>query len=168
MTLTEAAIEVARAELGVCEVGGDNQGPRVEEYQRSVGLHPGDAWCCAFLHFVFEQAARRLGLVNPVPRVGAALRAWKLTEPVCRISNPIPGAVYVLDHGEGLGHIGIVTAVDADGTPTEISGNTFASKGGRAGNCVAEHHGTPEVTHGGTLLPYLNFDLAARHPNALA
>lgn len=163
MTLSQQAVAIARGELGVVEVGGNNHGPRVEEYQRYVGLHPGDAWCAAFVYWVFEQASRKLGLVNPVPRVGAALRVWRLAEPYCRDSNPSVGAVYVLDHGDGLGHVGIVTALD-DVTPIEISGNTFASRGGRAGNSVAEHRGTPEVTHGGALLGYLQFDRAAQDP----
>jgi hypothetical protein len=51
-----------------------------------------------------------------------------------------------------------------DGQVIEISGNTYASTGGRAGNCVARHVGTPEVTHGGTLIGYLDYDAAAQAP----
>lgn len=165
-SLSQLAVEIARAELGVHEEGGNNRGPRVEEYLRAVGLEPGNAWCAAFVFYVFREASKRAGLVNPCPRVGAAIRLWKLTEPICRDSTPTVGAIYVLDHGGGLGHAGIVTALD-DTTPIELSGNTFATRGGRAGNCVAEHRGAPNVTHGGVLLGYLQLDRAAQPPPGL-
>lgn len=42
---------VARTEASsnVREVGGDNRGARVEEYQRIVHLSPGSPWCSAFV-----------------------------------------------------------------------------------------------------------------------
>lgn len=43
--VTTAMGEVAAK---VREVGGDDRGPRVEEYQRLVGLHPGSPWCGGF------------------------------------------------------------------------------------------------------------------------
>lgn len=164
MSLRLAALAVAQTQIGVHEQGGNNKGPEVDEYLRSVGLEPGNAWCAAFLFWCFSQARLGTALVNPVPKVGSAIRVWRLAEPICQDTNPQIGYVYVLDHGMGLGHIGIVESVDANGIPAEISGNTFETSGGRAGNCVARHTGTPELTHGGTLLGYLDFDRAAQAP----
>lgn len=48
------------AELGVREKTGNNDGPKVEEYLRYVGLQKGDPWCAAFVCWVFDQA----GVVN--------------------------------------------------------------------------------------------------------
>jgi hypothetical protein len=165
VSLSLEAVEVARSFLGTRETG-QNTGPDVDLFLGSVGLHPGQPWCAAFVHYVFMVAAARLGLRNPCPSTGAALSLWRRAEPYCQIdSNPKPGYVYVLDHGGGQGHTGIIESVDADLVPTEISGNTFAdARGGREGNCVARHVGTPEVTHGGSLLGYLALDLAAQSP----
>ena len=49
------------AELGVKEKTGKNDGPRVEQYLRQVGLKRGDPWCAAFVCWVFDQA----GVANP-------------------------------------------------------------------------------------------------------
>lgn len=48
-------------ELGVKEKTGRNDGRRVEEYLRQVGLKRGDPWCAAFICWVFDQA----GVKNP-------------------------------------------------------------------------------------------------------
>lgn len=52
-------VEIAKAEAAakVVEVGGDNRGPRVEEYQRVVKLSPGSPWCAAFVSWVATQAS---------------------------------------------------------------------------------------------------------------
>lgn len=165
VTLSEQAVEVARSFIGSKETR-PNSGPDVDLFLGSVGLHPGEPWCAAFIHYVFMVAAARLGLRNPFPNTGSSLAVWRRSEPYCKDPNPSPGSVYVLDHGGGDGHVGIIESVDAAGVPTEISGNTFADRGSREGNCVARHVGTPEVTHGGELLGYLLFDLAAQGPNA--
>ncbi len=165
-TLSEAALSVAISQLGVHEEGGNNRGQRVEEYLASVGLPGGYSWCAAFVHWCFKQAAARIGLVNPCPKTGGVLKLWTLTEPICRATTPAPGAIYVLDHGGGKGHAGIIETV-SDGAIREISGNTNAL-GSREGNAVARHAGaSPEAIHGGKLIGYLMLDLAAQAPSAL-
>lgn len=164
MTLQEQALALAIADLGVREQGGNNRGPKVEAYLSMVHLPPGEPWCMAALFTWFELAARKGGYVNPVPRTGSALRCWRLSEPICRDSNPSVGAVYVLQHSEDSGHVGIIEAVNDDGTISEISANTNAA-GSREGDCVARHVGTsPETIHGGVCLGYLCFDRAAQPP----
>jgi hypothetical protein len=60
----------------VREVGGDDRGPRVEEYQRLVGLHPGSPWCGGFTTWC---ATKGLGLTKK-PRWasngGMAIGGW--------------------------------------------------------------------------------------------
>lgn len=160
-TLTEAALAIAVSYIGVKETG-HNSGPEVDRFLASVGLDPGFAWCASFVFFCFREAAQQLGLVNPVPRTGGVLKMGRMTEPICRATNPAPGYVYILDHGGGVGHAGIIETTNDDGTVTEVSGNTNEA-GSREGNAVAQHTGTaPEAIHGGTLLYYLNYDLAVQ------
>jgi len=166
-TLSETALSIAISQLGVHEQGGNNRGPEVDQYLAAVGLAPGYSWCASFVHWCFKQAAAQLGLVNPCPKTAGAVRMWTLTEPICRRVLPVSGAIYVLDHGAGKGHAGIVEQVGGDGTLIEISGNTNAA-GSREGNAVARHTGaSPDKIHGGRLLGYLLLDLAAQGPSAL-
>jgi hypothetical protein len=164
VTLSELALELAVADIGVREVGGNNRGAAVEAYLAKVGLAPGNPWCAAALYSWFDVAAARLGQVNPVPKTGSTLRLWALAEPCCRDSMPSVGAVYVLRHSAATGHVGIVEAVDETGV-SEVSANTNAA-GSREGDSVARHSGpSPEVIHGGELLGYLVFDRAAQPPD---
>lgn len=165
-SLQETAVAIAVSQLGVHEQGGNNRGPEVDQYLAAVGLDPGFSWCAAWVFWVFRQAAQQLGLVNPCPRTAGAVRLWTLTEPICRDLVPAPGAIYVLDHGGGKGHAGIIESIDDEGTITECSGNTNAA-GSREGNAVARHTGAPATVHGGTLLGYLLLDKAAQAPSAL-
>jgi uncharacterized protein (TIGR02594 family) len=165
-TLSEAALAFAVSQVGVHEQGGNNQGPEVNAYLASVGLDPGYSWCAAFVYFCFKQAAAQLGLVNPCPKTAGAVKLWTLTEPICRVTAPVPGAIYVLQHEGGKGHAGIIERV-SDGAILEVSGNTNDA-GSREGNAVARHGGiSPQAIHGGTLLGYLSLDLAAQAPSAL-
>lgn len=167
-SLSLTALTIAQGQLGVKEQGGNNRGPEVDQYLAAVGLDPGYPWCCAFLFWCFREAAKRLSLVNPLPRTASALRLWTLTEPICRDSNPKPGYIYVLQHSPTTGHVGIIESVAADGTIVEVSGNT-SSTGSREGDSVWQHTGQPEVTHGpATLLGYLNMDAAAQPPPGFA
>ena len=50
-------VPIALAEVGTREVGGNNQGPRVVEYQKATWLEPAAwPWCAAFVCWVLQQA----------------------------------------------------------------------------------------------------------------
>jgi len=136
VTYVEAVLDFAGGEVGVREVG-RNAGPRVEEYQAVVHLRPGDAWCAALVSFVFLRVAERLGIPCPLNLSGGALHLWEGAPREQRTQTPEPGAIFVIDHGHGLGHVGIVEHVNV-GAPGEldtIEGNTDGS-GGREGDGV--------------------------------
>ena len=72
----DKVVEIAKAEAAakVVEVGGDNRGPRVEEYQRLVKLQPGSPWCAAFVSWVATQAN---GTSKALPWCsGSAVTLW--------------------------------------------------------------------------------------------
>lgn len=162
------ALEIAVSQLGVHEQGANNSGPEVDQYLAAVGLPPGFSWCAAFVYWCFREACRRRPLELapgveyipppvPCPRTAGAVKLWTLAETYQRVQVPAPGLVYVLDHGGGKGHAGIVESV-SDGMVVEISGNTNAA-GSREGNCVARHAAaSPAVVHGGRLLGYIDCD----------
>src|SRR5262249_2899659 len=76
-TLLARVVEIARGEIGVQEVPPySNGGPRVEEYLHSVGLGKGLSWCAAFVYWCYEQAAKELGVKNPLVKTAGCLDAW--------------------------------------------------------------------------------------------
>lgn len=161
-TITEAALSIAETQVGVHEKGGNNHGAEVELYLASVGLEPGEPWCAAFLYWCFRRAANVLVTPNPAPKTGAAVKIWELADRHFRVAQPTRGCVYVVSHGGGKGHAGIIELVDQVGLVTEISGNTNAA-GSREGNAVAIHsdwNWHSGQAHGGELLGFLDFSIA--------
>jgi hypothetical protein len=126
---------------------------------------------------VFREAARQKGVVSPFPKTAKAVAVYQgptAADPVCRITNPLHGSVFVLSHGRSWaaeldtgkrltdnGHIG--WDVLKDGAWWSLSANTNA-KGSREGTTwnlkAIPDGGGPESAHGGVLLGRLNFDLA--------
>ncbi len=139
------AIEVARSQIGVLEdPPGSNRGAQVEEYQRSVGIPPGEPWCAAFVYWCFRRAAEQLGIANPVLRTGGVLDHWNRAyeEGIRRVTREqamedpslaLPGFIFIIDTGApgGAGHTGLVEKVDG-GMLVTIEGNTNEG-GGREG-----------------------------------
>ncbi len=131
-TLRERALRVAIGEIGVREVPvGSNRGPRVEEYLASTNLGGGHYWCMAFVYWCFRKAAKEAGVANPFPQTAGCLDAWNKTKPIriakaAAAANPalvVPGAVFILDYGDGNGHTGFVRSA-AGGALTTVEGNT--------------------------------------------
>ena len=133
-----AAIDVARAELGVHEQPpGSNRGPRVDEYLRGVGLNPAGgsfAWCAAFVYFCFGKAAEAAGRRNPLTKTAGVLAHWNRAESsggrrikkADAAANPSlvrVGQIFCIDFGGGAGHTGIVTGIQS-GKLLTIEGNT--------------------------------------------
>jgi hypothetical protein len=133
--LLAAMLSKAISQIGVRETAGSpNRGPQVDEYVRSVGLDPaGDyAWCQAFIYWSFNQSAESLGVSNPCIKTAGVLEHWQRSPVATRIQswagadNPTlirPGAVFIIDHGSGKGHAGLVTRV-VSGKIDTIEGNT--------------------------------------------
>lgn len=125
-------ITVASKELGKQEIPkGSNWGIHVQTYLASVGINFPAAWCAAFVYWVFKQA----GLQAKVPRTGGVLKMWRDAPADCKVKDPQPGDVFVMDFGKGQGHTGIVERVEGDLLHT-IEGNTN-DEGSREGYEVA-------------------------------
>lgn len=132
---TKRLLEVAAKEVGTMEVPlGSNRGPRVDEYLRSVGLDPSKGswpWCAAFTYWCFREAISDVLVPMPkdipIPTAGV-LDHWNRY----RVSNifttypqgPVPGSFFFIDEGHGLGHMGIVEAIETSIHLVTIEGNT--------------------------------------------
>ncbi|MFY8188894.1 MAG: CHAP domain-containing protein [Flavobacterium sp.] len=133
------AVEIAKTQIGVVEQPlNTNRGPEVDAYLRSVGLNPEGnnySWCAAFVYWCFQEAAAHLQTSNPLVKTAGVLKHWQKTTGV-KVSleeaknNPSliqVGAIFIIDHGRGLGHTGIVEQISG-GNLTTIEGNTNNSR----------------------------------------
>lgn len=153
----EALLTCARQTAGEREEGGNNRGPDVDLWNRAVGNPLGSPWCAAWVFSMHGGAADAIGMPNPCPRTGSSHALWTMADPASRSQLPAPGDVFVVDHGNGLGHCGIVEAVSPSGDMvTTIEGNTN-SAGSREGNAVARHTWNPRAGARGVLLGYVAF-----------
>lgn len=117
--LSDKALLIAITQIGEQEKPlGSNWGEPVQSYLKSVGITFPASWCMAFVYWCFDQC----GPSNPLVHTGGVLNAWKVAI-VNRVTDPQPGDIFIMDHGGGLGHTGIVESVDGDYIHT-IEGNT--------------------------------------------
>jgi len=152
-------IAAGEAKRGVREIPrNSNCGPDVENYQACAGSSPGTAWCCAFVYWSFDRAADSLGIANPMVRTASCMEHWRLAQkkgarriPAAEaLGDPSlvrPGMVFIIDHGGGLGHTGLVEAVRA-GVLTTIEGNTDGSKTREGGGVYRLTRGLAEINKG--------------------
>ncbi len=122
-----------------------NRGPEVSQYLKRVGLGPGYAWCCAFVYWCFDEAAKAAGRPNPMVRTAGCLDHWNRAkgqgarrllkhQAVADPSLLTPGMVFIMDYGGGAGHTGFIESIGG-GLVTTIEGNTDGS-GTREGGGV--------------------------------
>ncbi len=130
-----ATVQIAQSQIGVMEEPpGSNRGEKVEEYQASVGLDPGEFWCAAFLYWCFKKAAESLGRKNPVLQTGHCMTHWRDTpgkkiaaaDAVNKPSLIKPGQIFIINTGGSHGHTGLIEKVDGGFIQT-IEGNTNPS-----------------------------------------
>lgn len=133
-SLLAEALKVAISQIGVKESGGPNRGPQVDVYLKSVGLNPvgkNYSWCAAFVYWCFKEASANLNIANPVYKTAGCVNHWdnaKCTKlgVAAALKDPSkikPGFIFIIDHGGGKGHTGIVESVEG-GYLTTIEGNT--------------------------------------------
>lgn len=119
VTLVSAAI----SQIGVTEDPvGSNWGYSVKQYLLSVGINFPASWCMAFVYWCVRKASTANGKENPLTKTGSVMAQWAASKHL-RVAEPIPGDVFIMSFGKGLGHTGIVERVDQNFIYT-IEGNT--------------------------------------------
>jgi hypothetical protein len=122
--INQKALEIAITQIGVEEdPGHNNSGEKVNAYLKSVGLGPGYSWCMAMVYWCFNEAAKQLAVKNPLVKTGGVLRQWNESKLNYGHVQPMPGDVFIMDYGKGLGHTGFVEKVEGIWIYT-IEGNT--------------------------------------------
>ncbi|NJS09877.1 MAG: CHAP domain-containing protein [Microcoleus sp. CSU_2_2] len=131
-------LNVARSYIGVREQGGNNRGRQVEEFQKAIGGAAAEPWCMSFAQYCIKAAESETQANSQVPESEHCLTVWNGSPSQLRRSRPEPGSLVIWRHGNSTsGHVGIVEAVNSDGTFTTIEGNTSDSSGiNREGNGV--------------------------------
>jgi hypothetical protein len=119
-----AAVAVARTQVGQAEMPpGSNESPRISEYRGAVAGAVVGPWCADFASWCAAQAGIPLGENGEGFQSVGAL--WEWAEGSGRAipasaGPPQPGDLIVW----GSDHVGIVEAVDPDGTIHTIEGNS--------------------------------------------
>ena len=120
-------VRTAVNELGVRERSGRNDGARVEQFLKLIGLLKGEPWCAAFVSFVFHET----GFAKP--RTGWSPALF----PASRLArSALPGNLIGIYFREKkrIAHVGIIEKQDGDWI-VSIEGNTN-SQGSREGDGV--------------------------------
>lgn len=130
---------IYRAELGVREATGKNDGDRVETYLRYVGLTKGQPWCAAFVCWVLGEAKinnPRSGW-SPAVMAGAPV-VWRKQRGIGngKKESILPGDVFGIFFPEKgrVAHVGFIEEWKTPWVVT-VEGNTNAG-GAREGEGV--------------------------------
>jgi hypothetical protein len=115
-------LEIAVAELGNGEVGGNNSGPHVARYKgiEDDGDPDNDgAWCASFISWCISEAAEELNVKLPLKTSHGAKRLYKnaVSGGGLVVARPQAGDLVCWDRGRPgswQGHIGIVERVEGD------------------------------------------------------
>jgi len=141
--LLAGALQAALSQVGVREIGGRNRGPQVDQYLAAVGTPPGLSWCMAFCCWAFKDGANSRHVENPVVMTAGVHRHWRQAPDEIKVAsdaalddlrNIKPGMIYLIDHGFGKGHCGLVVTAEPDGIHG-VEGNTN-ERGSREGDGV--------------------------------
>ncbi|MBC7418376.1 MAG: peptidoglycan-binding protein [Pedobacter sp.] len=120
-------VAIARSQLHVREVGGNNRGREVQKFLDHVGLPIGAKWCAAYISWVFDKAG------YSQPRTGWSPNLFPREK--CTL-KPKPAdliGIFYTSLGR-IAHCGIIEATKGDWI-ISIEGNTSIS-GSRDGNGV--------------------------------
>jgi hypothetical protein len=135
-----------------------NRGPEVDRYLQCADCPSGNSWCCAFVYWCMNEAARELGRRNPMVKTAGCLDHWqraaakgaaRFTTARALANHELihPGLIFVMDHGGGFGHTGFVEKVDG-GILTTLEGNTDASRSREGGGVYRLSRRIAEVNKG--------------------
>ena len=128
----ERVRNIAYGFVGTQEVG-NNGGPQVTMFLKSVGLRAGNPWCAAFVSYCLSVAdiktmRVRSGLARHFISKNKTIKATKVLQTNMKIPM---GSVVVWRRGTTtFGHVGFVDKWEGK-SGTTIEGNTTSGKGGK-------------------------------------
>lgn len=144
-------LHIASAEVGYIEGPADNQ----TKYQKA-----NQPWCGAFVNWCAKQVGLKIPDCTYTPAGAKAFAELKRWQSVAD-AEPMPGDIVFFDFPadgiDRISHVGIVEAVNANGTVTCIEGNTAPDTKGdqRNGGQVARKIRAYKVKNRGKLKPSL-------------
>lgn len=109
-----AMVAIARTQIGLGEIGGNNRGPIVEKYTKGQDV----AWCASFVSWVRFRAGQQHNYL-------LAARSYWTIYARQRVALPRAGDLIIFSRGSHQGHIGIVERVQGQDITT-IEGNVGA------------------------------------------
>lgn len=141
ITLALRALNIAISQLGNSEIPkGSNWGHHIQKYLNSVGIESPSPWCMGFVYWCFDEAAKEMGVENPLIKTGHVLTQWRKTPKKYKVvGKPQKGDIGIMDFGGGKGHTFIVSGVSGDKVNT-IEGNSN-DEGSREGYEVCRKPG---------------------------
>ena len=100
-TNRSAILKIARAQIGVREASGHNDGAAVEKYLHYTGNRRGEAWCASFISWIYGQAGFK------APRTAWSAALFPLGK---RIQQPQPADLLAIYSAslKRIAHCGIV------------------------------------------------------------
>lgn len=126
----DALARIAEREIGVREIGGNNRGPRVREYQSATWTEPGVwPWCAAFVCWCMKlwiespSIAPMIDFYRPKTTGAFDFIRWAKDNGLTVVGENEPcrrGDLVVFD----FSHIGIVAADSERGEVESVEGNT--------------------------------------------
>lgn len=133
MIKPEDILKVARAEIGVTDDGNNKVKYNTEYYGREVegNNYP---WCCVFVWWVFNHAKASKLFFNG--KKCASCTTTRNTMIAQKVEDPKAGDLVFfnfLGGSDKVEHIGIVEAVNSDGSITTIEGNTSIGNNANGG-----------------------------------
>lgn len=105
---------------------GSNRGPQVSEWLKRTGGEPGNPWCASFACCMIEDAAKQLGIPNPVPMTASSSALYRWAKGANRlVARPEPGDLALVIGGEtGHYHTVICAGVPSGDRVQTIEGNS--------------------------------------------
>lgn len=127
----------AESAVGITESGGNNDGPLVRLFQKTIGKAEREPWCMALVMACLAYAEHKTGAYSPVFPSEHCQTVWNKTPVVMRVkTSPLKYAIVIWRYeGSSAGHTGIVVETDYRQWFRSIEGNTN-SAGSREGDGV--------------------------------
>lgn len=124
-----ALANIATVHIGIKEVGGNNRGKMVEEFQKALdGKAVGEPWCACFVAYCVKQIEAQERVRSKLTLSEHCMTMWR-SNPARQKAKPFIGAIVIWrKKGSDSGHTGIVTSFNAQVFQT-VEGNTSDGSG---------------------------------------